>query len=181
MRLDVQVCGRTVAKLYRERDEYILAYLPDTTPADFISLTMPVREQPWRWPRDLHPFFRQNLPEGYLLGVIREEFGPLLEGTDLSLLAVVGGMGIGRVTVTPEGVAPGSAVEALHIDHLLKADNTTAHFSRLVRRYARAAISGMVPKFVAPQGSSAHADAPLGKPTLRTSRHIIKGSDDSAL
>ena len=50
-----------------------------------------------RWPRDLHPFFRQNLPEGYLLGVIREEFGPLLDGTDLSLLAVVGAAGIGRL------------------------------------------------------------------------------------
>lgn len=56
----------------------------------------------WRWPRDLHPFFWQNLPEGYLLSIIREEFGPLLDGTDLSLLVIVGGMGIGRVTVTPE-------------------------------------------------------------------------------
>ncbi len=47
MKLDVHVCGKTVAKLY-------------------------------------------------LLSIIREEFGPLLDGTDLSLLAVVGGMGIGR-------------------------------------------------------------------------------------
>jgi serine/threonine-protein kinase HipA len=39
---------------------------------------MPVRQEPWRWPRDLHPFFRQNLPEGYLLSLIREQFGPLL-------------------------------------------------------------------------------------------------------
>ena len=31
MKLDVQVCGRAVAQLYRERDEYVLAYLPDTT------------------------------------------------------------------------------------------------------------------------------------------------------
>jgi hypothetical protein len=28
---------------------------------------MPVREEAWKWPRDLHPFFRQNLPEGFLL------------------------------------------------------------------------------------------------------------------
>ena len=107
MKLDVQVCNRTVAKLYRESDEYVLSYPPDADPADFVSLTMPVRAEPWRWPRDLHPFFRQNLPEGYLLSIIREEFGPLLDGTDLSLLAVVGGMGVGRVTVTPEGVMPG--------------------------------------------------------------------------
>lgn len=179
MKLDVHVCGRTVARLYRERDEYVLSYLPDTDPADFVSLTMPVRAQPWRWPRDLHPFFRQNLPEGYLLSIIREEFGPLLDGTDLSLLAVVGGMGIGRVTVTPEGGALGGDMEPLQIESLLKAENTTAHFASLVRRYAQASISGMVPKFIAPEedaDASAHA---VGKPTLRTSRHIIKGSDDS--
>lgn len=30
MILDMQVSGRTVAKLYRERDEYVLKYLPGT-------------------------------------------------------------------------------------------------------------------------------------------------------
>ncbi|RUP23624.1 MAG: type II toxin-antitoxin system HipA family toxin [Curvibacter sp.] len=183
MRLDVQVSGRTVAQLYRERDEYLLHYHPGTDVADFVSLTMPVREAPWRWPRDLHPFFRQNLPEGYLLNIIREEFGPWLDGTDLSLLAVVGGMGIGRVTVTPPGAAPGLALAPLQIDSLLKADNTTEHFASLVRRYARASISGMVPKFMAPEEGigelSVEGLGPMGKPTLRTSRHIIKGSDDA--
>jgi len=179
MKLDVQVCGRTVAKLYRERDEYVLRYLSVTDPVDFVSLTMPVREEPWRWPRDLHPFFRQNLPEGYLLSIIREEFGPLLDGTDLSLLAVVGGMGIGRVTATPEGGSPGGDMEPLQIEQLLKAENTTAHFASLVRRYARAAISGMVPKFIAPDEGAGEPAQALGKPTLRTSRHIIKGLDDS--
>jgi serine/threonine-protein kinase HipA len=179
VRLDVQVRGKTTAQLYRERDEYVLKYLPGADPADFVSLTMPVREEPWRWPRDLHPFFRQNLPEGYLLNVIREEFGPLLDGTDLSLLAVVGGAGIGRVTVTPEGGKPGVDLEPLEIESLLKADNTAGHFASLARRYARASISGWVPKFIAPQESPAQALGPLGKPTLRTSRHIVKGSDDS--
>lgn len=178
MKLDVRVSERVVAKLYRERDEYVLSYLPDTSASDFVSLTMPVRAEPWRWPRDLHPFFRQNLPEGYLLNIIREEFGPLLDGTDLSLLAVVGAMGIGRVTVTPEGGALVGDMEPLQIESLLKTENTTAHFASLVRQYARASISGMVPKFIAPEevDESAHA---VGKPTLRTSRHIIKGSDDS--
>src|SRR3990167_6707810 len=98
MQLDVHVSGKTVASLYRERDEYVLKYLPGTLLEDFVSLAMPVREEPWRWPRDLFPFFRQNLPEGYLLGVIREEFGSLFYGTDLSLLGLVGGTGIGRVS-----------------------------------------------------------------------------------
>ncbi len=181
MILDVQVSGRHVAQLYRERDEYVLKYLPGVEPAAFVSLTMPVREEAWRWPRDLHPFFRQNLPEGYLLGIIREEFGPLLDGTDLSLLAVVGGMGVGRVTVTPEGVAPGVDLEALKIEALLTAENTSERFARLVRQYARASISGVVPKFLAPQVTTPDSgeSMPLGKPTLRTAHHIVKGSDEN--
>lgn len=179
MKLDVQVSGKAVAKLYRERDEYVLKYLDGVTSSDFVSLAMPVREDPWRWPRDLHPFFRQNLPEGYLLEIIREEFGPLLDGTDLSLLAIVGGAGIGRVTITPEGGKSGVELEPLEIEQLLRAENTTEHFASLVRRYARASISGMVPKFLAPETLQDASPDRFGKPTLRTSRHIVKGSDES--
>jgi serine/threonine-protein kinase HipA len=179
MKLDVQVCGKPVAQLYRERDEYVLKYLPGTNPTDFISLTMPVREQPWRWPRDLHPFFRQNLPEGYLLSIIREEFGPWLDGTDLSLLAVVGGSGIGRVTVTPEGGTPDGILEQVNLESLLQAEDTQEHFSVLVRRYARSAISGIVPKFITPQENPATETSTLSKSTLRTQRHIIKGSNET--
>jgi serine/threonine-protein kinase HipA len=166
-----------VATLYRERDTYVLKYLPQTAPTDFVSLTMPVREEPWVWPRDLHPFFRQNLPEGYLLGVIREEFGPLLDGTDLSLLALIGGTGIGRVTVTPEGAAPGGPLEPLDIEGLLTAEISAETFAALVRQYARAAISGAVPKFLSAQEEEP-ATASLGKSTVRLGRHIIKSSDD---
>ena len=54
MKLDVHVLGKRVAQLYREADEYVLKYLPEATPPDFVSLTMPVEEGQWRWPRDLH-------------------------------------------------------------------------------------------------------------------------------
>src|SRR5690606_16726872 len=46
-------------------------------------------------------------------------------------------------------------------------------------RYARAAISGMVPKFIAPEENGGESVQVIGKPTLHTSRYIIKGSDDS--
>lgn len=75
----------------------------------------------------------------------------MLDGTDLSLLAVVGAMGIGRVTVTPEGMPPGTDLQALDVRDILHGDNTAEHFAALVRDYARAAISGAVPKFIAPQ------------------------------
>ncbi len=179
MKLDVHVRGKNVAKLYREGDEYLLKYVAGTPDAEFVSLAMPVRDEAWRWPRDLHPFFRQNLPEGYLLDIIREEFGPLLDGTDLSLLAVVGGNGIGRVTVTPEGAVPGEELQPLQIEQLLTAENTAETFSALVRQYARASISGAVPKFLASAAKMSEPGEPMGKSTLRTSRHIIKSSDDN--
>jgi serine/threonine-protein kinase HipA len=179
VKLDVRVRGKAVAQLYRERDEYVLKYLAGASEDGFVSLTMPVREDPWRWPRDLHPFFRQNLPEGYLLSVIREEFGPLLNGTDLSLLAVVGGFSIGRVTVTPEGGMPGEQIRPLDIERLLSAENSVGNFSELMRTYARAAISGAVPKFLALEEVRG-ATGPLSKSSFRTSRHIVKGSDGSA-
>jgi serine/threonine-protein kinase HipA len=177
MRLSVQVRGKPVATLYRERDTYVLKYLPQAAPTDLVSLTMPVRDEPWVWPRDLHPFFRQNLPEGYLLGVIRDEFGPLLDGTDLSLLAVVGGTGIGRVTVTPEGATPRGPLEPLDIEGLLTTEISAETFAALVRQYARAAISGAMPKFLSLQEGEPAA-ASLGKSTVRIGRHIVKASDD---
>ena len=142
---------------------------------------MPVQESPWLWPRDLHPFFRQNLPEGYLLNVIREEFGRFLDGTDISLLAIVGGSGIGRISVTPEGGAPEQALQPLEIQHLLTKETSSAQFAALVHEYSRAAISGAVPKFIAPNANSKKEKlaAPTGKTTLRTARHIVKGSDEA--
>ncbi len=175
MKLDVQVRGKRMAQLYRESDEYALKYLPEAT--DFVSLTMPVRETSWNWPRDLHPFFRQNLPEGFLLNIIREDFGRHLDGTDLSLLALVGGSGIGRVTVTPEGAAPSVSVEPLQLDALLKSEISPEKFAELVRQYARAAISGAMPKFIAPEEDPAKTGT-TGRATLRTGRYIVKGSDE---
>ncbi|MEO8064494.1 MAG: type II toxin-antitoxin system HipA family toxin [Pseudomonadota bacterium] len=175
MKFDVHVRGKRVAQLYRESDEYALKYLPEAT--DFTSLTMPVREASWNWPRDLHPFFRQNLPEGFLLNIVREDFGRHLDGTDLSLLALVGGSGIGRVTVTPEGTAPGVDLEPLQLESLLKSETSPKKFAQLVRQYARAAISGAVPKFIAPEEGAGRTTA-TGKITLRAGRHIVQGSDE---
>jgi serine/threonine-protein kinase HipA len=67
------VRGFRVAQLSRQRDEYVLEYFPNTAAENFVGLAMPVQPEAWRWPRDLHPFLRQNLPEGSFLEIIREE------------------------------------------------------------------------------------------------------------
>lgn len=74
-----------------------------------------------------------------MLGVIREVFGPLLDGTDVPLLAVVGGTGVGRVTVTPEGVPPGTCMEPLRVasvntlDHRFQRDDPMSSNPRSTR------------------------------------------------
>ena len=165
-----------VAHLFRERDQYVLQYEPAVVPADFVSLTMPVQASPWLWPRDLHPFFRQNLPEGYLLSILREVLGSALDGTDLSLLAVVGRNGIGRVTVTPPRIQNGASEEPLDLQALLHEDFSPKYFDDLVRRYARSAVSGVVPKFLSPEAPEEPLDA--ARATLRTARYLVKGSSN---
>ena len=174
MKLAVFAQSRLVAYLFRERDQYVSQYEPGVDPADFVSLTMPVQASPWVWPRDLHPFFRQNLPEGYLLSILREMLGPALDGTDLSLLAVVGRNGIGRVTVTPPQLQDRAAEESLDPQVLLHDDFSPKYFDDLVRRYARSAVSGVVPKFLSPQTPQEPPES--GRAILRTARYLVKGS-----
>ena len=176
--LDVHVLGRKVGTLRRLGDEYVFQYDIGVAAEHFVSLAMPVRAQPWVWPRDLHPYFRQNLPEGFLLSVIQEDFGRLLDGTDLSVLAVVGSASIGRVTVTLQGQAANTPLDEFDVAGVLHGDNTQEHFAALVRRHARAAISGAVPKFLAPEAGVGAAAEGLGKTSMRTGRYIVKGSDD---
>ena len=178
MNLSVLVRGRPVAQLFRERDQYVLQYDSGIPTADFVSLTMPVQASPWLWPRDLHPFFRQNLPEGYLLSILREVLGSALDGTDLSLLAVVGRNGIGRVTVIPPQAQDRAPEEAVDLNALLHEDFSPQYFDELVRRYARSAVSGVVPKFLASETHEGPSQA--GRATLRTDRYIVKGSSKHA-
>jgi serine/threonine-protein kinase HipA len=178
MKLEVRVDGRKVALLFREGDEFVLLYDQGVPPERLVSLAMPVRSLPWTWPRDMPPFFRQNLPEGYLLGVLRETFGRFLDGTDFSLLALVGGSGIGRVTVVPEGKEGDSPVSAFDVDGVLHGDNTEANFDALVRTHALQAVSGVYPKFLPPAAPAADLPDPTAaeKSTVRSSLHLIKGS-----
>lgn len=178
MKLDVRVNDLKVATLFRERDEFVLLYDTSTPPELLVSLTMPVQARPWVWPRDLPPFFRQNLPEGYLLGVLQQAFGRFLDGTDFSLLALVGGSGIGRVTVVPEGKTDTGPVTAFDMASVLHGDNTETAFEALVRAYALQAVSGVFPKFLEPGAAVADLPAvmPTEKMTLRSGLHLIKGS-----
>jgi serine/threonine-protein kinase HipA len=149
---------------------HVLTYHPDAEPEDFVSLLMPVRTESYAYP-DIHPLFRMNLPEGFLLSILQEQLGPHVGASPMSLLAVVGRNAIGRVKVAAPGADPAQPPVAFELSSILRGDNSEEAFVDLVRRFAVSGVSGILPKFLSPNTLGEH-----GKATLATDRHIIKGT-----
>ena len=171
MKLHVFVHDKPVATLESgDGFRHVMAYHPDAAPEQFVSLLMPVRTESYAYP-DLHPVFRMNLPEGFLLSTLQEQLGPQVGGSPLNLLSVVGRNAIGRVKVAAPGADPTQPPVPFELAGILRGDNSEAAFVDLVRRYAVSGVSGVVPKFLSPNTLAEH-----GKGTLATERHIIKGT-----
>lgn len=187
MSLSVYVLGREVATLAQSGDfKSVLSYHPRVSVSDFVSLTMPVRLESYVWDDPLPPVLQMNLPEGYLLQVLQEQFGPHVGASPMALLSVIGRNMVGRLQVAAPGADLSAPAQAFEVAALLKGDNSEAAFAALVREHATSGVSGAVPKFLDAQ---AVADAvrhepvdgllPLAqqqKASLVTRRHIIKGA-----
>lgn len=153
----------------------VLTYHAGTAPNDFVSLTMPVRTESYGWDDQLHPIFQMNLPEGYLLQVLQEQFGPHVGASPTALLAVIGRNMVGRLQVAEPGASLAEPAKAVEVKDLLQGDNSALAFERLVREHAVSGVSGVVPKFLDGQKEKIRL-SPHNKATLLTRRHIIKGS-----
>lgn len=176
MKLSVYVLGRDVAVLEPVGDfRSVLSYHAGTAPDDFVSLTMPVRTESWSWDDTLPPVLQMNLPEGYLLQVLQEQFGPNIGASPLALLSVVGRNMVGRLQVAAPGAKLDQPAEPVEVSALLQGDNSEEAFAELVRQHAASGVSGVVPKFLDAQDERV-ALGPHKKATLLTRRHIIKGS-----
>ncbi|WP_028311629.1 type II toxin-antitoxin system HipA family toxin [Derxia gummosa] len=180
MKLAVHVLGREVAVLESAGDfRSVLGYHAGTAPDDFVSLTMPVRTESWVWDDQLPPVLQMNLPEGYLLQVLQEQFGPHIGASPLALLTVIGRNMVGRVRVAPPGATLDQPASPVEVADLLRGDNSEAAFAELVRRHATSGVSGVVPKFLDEAEEAAPAAPLIGghrKASVITRRHIIKGS-----
>jgi serine/threonine-protein kinase HipA len=180
MKLNVYVLGQRVGVLEQVGDfKSVMAYLPDVAPESLVSLTMPVRTESYPWDDELHPIFRMNLPEGYLLQVLQEEFGPIVGASPIALLSVIGRNMVGRLQVAPSGAALDEPAKPIEVAELLKGDNSEEAFSQLVREHAKSGVSGVLPKFLdteAQQHQLQEGFWPNRKATLFTHQHIIKGS-----
>jgi serine/threonine-protein kinase HipA len=180
MQLGVYVLGRQVATLEQAGDfKSVLSYLPTAAPDAFVSLTMPVRLESYVWDDQLPPVLQMNLPEGYLLQVLQEQFGPHIGASPIALLSVIGRNMVGRVQVATVSAALDEPANPIEVATLLKGDNSEAAFAALVREHATSGVSGVVPKFLDTQlepEDPATALAQHKKTSLITHRHIIKGS-----
>ena len=183
MKLSVYVMGRHVATLEQAGDfKSVLAYNAQTVdgaPDDFVSLTMPVRTESYVWDDQLPPVLQMNLPEGYLLQVLQEQFGPHIGASPIALLSVIGRNMVGRLQVAAPGAELSMPPKPIEVAALLKGDNSEAAFAALVREHATSGVSGVVPKFLDAQIGSSADGGPLvlhKKASVITRRHIIKGS-----
>lgn len=177
MKLCVYVLGREVATLEPVGDfKSVLTYHPQVAVDDFVSLTMPVRTESYLWDDQLPPVLQMNLPEGYLLQVLQERFGPHIGASPTALLSVVGRNMVGRLQVAAPGATLNEPTKSTEVATLLKGDNSEEAFAALVREHATSGVSGVVPKFLDAQAEN---DTPLAlhkKVTITTRRHILTSS-----
>lgn len=177
MKLAVHVLGREVAVLEQAGDfKSVLSYHAGAAENDFVSLTMPVRTESYVWDDQLPPVLQMNLPEGYLLQVLQEQFGPHIGASPIALLSVIGRNMVGRLQVAAPGAALNEPAKPVEVAALLKGDNSEAAFAELVRQHARSGVSGVVPKFLDTEKEQGRPLAAHKKASLVTHRHIIKGS-----
>ncbi len=174
MKLAVHVLGRRVATLEQAGDfKSVLSYQADAAADDFVSLTMPVRTESYVWDDPLPPVLQMNLPEGYLLQVLQEQFGPHIGASPITLLSVIGRNMVGRLQVAAPGAVLAVPAQPIEVAALLRGDNSEAAFAELVRQHAASGVSGVVPKFL---DTELELLARHRKASLVTHRHIIKGS-----
>ena len=193
MKLAVYVLGRDVGVLEQTGDfKSVLTYRAGVDANDFVSLTMPVRTESYVWDDQLPPVLQMNLPEGYLLQVLQEQFGPHIGASPIALLSVIGRNMVGRLQVAAPGAELNESAKPIEVTHLLKGDNSEAAFAALVREHATSGVSGVVPKFLDAQQDASPADDPNSarpmsaerltalvrhrKASMVTRRHIVKGS-----
>jgi len=177
VKLNVHVLGTHVAVLEQVGDfKSVMAYLPDVVPENLVSLTMPVQTESYLWDDQLHPIFQMNLPEGYLLQVLQEEFGPTIGANPTALLSVIGRNMVGRLQVAPPGASLEEPAKPIEVAELLKGDNSEEVFSQLVREHAKSGVSGVLPKFLDTEQRQEGGLGPHKKASLLTHQHIIKGA-----
>ena len=157
--LDVNVNGDVIGKLHQEQNRFIFSY--NSKESQFLSLTMLPRVEQYIHDK-LHPVFEMNLPEGYLLSIIKKHFSKFTKTDDFGLLKLMSKSIKGRIAY---GNVEKKANSSLSLDEVL-APSSPKLFEELVSRFAlNSALSGVQPKVLATIENKA---------TLKYDDYIIK-------
>ena len=155
------------------------AYLPDTSAARAVSLTMPVRLPSWTVLFGLPPIFEMNLPEGFLREHLRLAFAKATGTFDeFDLLSVVGRSQVGRIRYTGDKEQLDEDVPFQSVDEILEHKRGGGLFRYLLDKFASySGISGVQPKILI-RDENAFATREHPGPRLsqsyRGATHIVK-------
>lgn len=147
--LDVYVHGKMVANIFKDDSgAFVLQYMESAKPSDFISITMPVRREPWR-SKILHPFFHMNFPEGAMrIGMMRK-FGREISSDEMTVLGLIGASLIGSVKVVPHGFPlDWRSAPDINTELLMDTPDAGAYFDELIDACVGQGISGVMPKVI---------------------------------
>lgn len=171
--LPVRVSGVAVGSLEAARrrsknQEYLFGYQPLVPEQLAVSLTMPVREQPYRYD-GIHPIFDMNMPEGHLRMALMNMFRKAVSGFDaLQLLRVIGPYQLGRLALGEQRNQP---MPGTSVKELLVHDGAQDLFDDLLTTYAAySGVSGVQPKVLVRD----EAGGDISRLTHRGATHIVK-------
>ncbi|MBX5460982.1 MAG: type II toxin-antitoxin system HipA family toxin [Steroidobacteraceae bacterium] len=173
--LNVFVGKKRVGAIARsdvQADTYLFGYRPGCSDESAVSLTMPIRVDPYDAMAGLLPIFEMNLPEGALKERLRTQFAKVIpEFDDLDLLQIVGAAQIGRLRYSPSEDLDESVPEQ-NLEEILTYRGSADLFAHLLERFATySGISGIQPKVLVRE-----AQAP-SKLTHQGATHIVKTFD----
>ncbi|WP_415913423.1 type II toxin-antitoxin system HipA family toxin [Neptuniibacter sp. QD37_11] len=154
-------------RLTKEARHSFVYHDPD---APVISLTMATNKSESYNYGDLHPIFRQNLPEGYIRRYITERLSRHSKDIyldDIYLLALQQENGIGQLSYESKIVLP--EVEAVSLSDILGWQGKELLFPQLLEKYyLRGMLSGVQPKVA----------IEVGDRTLPQKEYIVKAFDE---
>ena len=161
--------GSLEAQTARGRhQDYSFAYRYDTATRLAVSLTMPVRPQPYLY-EGVHPIFEMNMPEGHLRMALMNMFRKAAVGFDaLQLLQVIGPHQLGRISL---GEPMNRSMPSTSVNQLVLHDGAHDLFEDLLATYAAySGISGVQPKVLIRDDTGGE----VTRLTHRGATHIVK-------
>jgi serine/threonine-protein kinase HipA len=146
-----------------QKDLFLFRYLENNP----ISLTLPYAEEDYPHPRNIHPIFEMNLPEGALREALRLAFSKTVPAfEDFDLFHITGKSTLGRIQTASTIEIPETS-----LNDLLCYRGTESLFHSLLERYlVYSGISGVQPKVLL-------RDTEYKRFSYRGTTHIVKSFD----